>query len=122
MAFTRLAIGTADGVYVSHHLARSSSFLVFELQDGKVISETVRRRETDQCGNHKTFVELLDGCQAVICAGIGEGALKSLTAHAIQPLVLAKPCAIREALAGYLAGSLETTGELVCLCHEPTTP
>ncbi len=122
MGSTRLAIGTADGVSVCNHLARSSAFLVFELQDGKVVSQTVRDRGTDQCGNHRSFVEMLEGCQAVICGGIGEGAVRSLTASGIQPLVLAEPCGIQEALSRYLAASLHTTDERVCLCHAPTTP
>ncbi len=113
----KLAIGTADGFSVCDHLARSASFLVFEIEDGRVISETVRSRAKGACGNHQTFVELLEGCRAVICGGICQGAVDSLVAHGIEPLVLAAPSSIQEALNRYLAGALVTTSERVCLCH-----
>ncbi len=117
MHSVKLAIGTADGFSVCDHLARSTSFLIFEIEDGRVISETARNRSDGACGNHRTFVELLEGCQAVICGGIGQGAVDSLVAHGIEPLVLAAPSGIREALNRYLAGALVTTSERVCLCH-----
>ncbi len=118
---TRIAIATSDGVSVASHLARSTSFLVYELEEGRVISESVRARETDACGNHRSFTDLLEGCRAVICGGIGAGALNSLTAHGITSLVLAEPSSAADALAGYMAGTLRTTSELVCLCG-PASP
>ena len=117
MPFIRLAIATADGLSVCDHLARSASFLVLQIEDGRVISETARSRSTDTCGNHKSFVELLEGCQVVICGGIGQGAADSLAAHGIEPLVIGERSTIGEALSRYLAGTLATTRERVCLCH-----
>jgi hypothetical protein len=67
-------------------------------------------------GNHRTFTELLEGCSAVICGGIGQGAVNSLAAAGVQSIVLAAPMSIEAAAAGYLAGSLVTTEERVCLC------
>ncbi|HYW43422.1 MAG TPA: NifB/NifX family molybdenum-iron cluster-binding protein [Bryobacteraceae bacterium] len=112
----RLGIATADGLSVCDHLARSTSFLILELEDGRVASGTVRTRSTGQCGHHKTFVDLLDGCQAVVCGGIGQGAVDSLTAHGIEPLVVTGPMSIDDALKHYLAGTLPMTAERVCLC------
>jgi hypothetical protein len=63
---TRIAIATSDGVSVCDHLARS--------------------------GNHAAFVSMLNGCDAVICGGIGEGAAVSTE------------------------GRLATSDERVCLC------
>ncbi len=112
-----IAIGTEDGVTVCSHLARSSAFHVLETEDGRIVSRTVRERIVDGCGNHTSFVELLAGCHVVICGGIGEGAVRSLTANGIQPLVVVSAHLIDEALALYLAGKLATTSERVCLCH-----
>jgi predicted Fe-Mo cluster-binding NifX family protein len=117
MNATLIAIGTADGVSVCDHLARSREFVVVEIAGGAVTSREIRPRENGACGNHKSFLELAEGCQAVICGGIGQGAWDSLKAGGIQPLVLASGCGIDEAIAGYLAGTLATTGERVCLCH-----
>ncbi len=122
MSSIQLAIGTADGISVCDHLARSTSFQVFHVEDGRIAQIATRARAADGCGNHKTFVELLEGCVAVICGGIGEGAVKSLRAHGIEPLVLAEPATIEDALSAFTGGTLRTTGERVCLCHEPTTP
>jgi predicted Fe-Mo cluster-binding NifX family protein len=117
MNSTRIAIGTADGVSVCDHLARSSAFLVFEITDGVIQSRALRSRSSEKCGNHASFVEILDGCDAVICGGIGQGAWDSLVAHGIRPTVLAGPMQIEDAAAGYIAGSLTTTTDRVCLCH-----
>jgi predicted Fe-Mo cluster-binding NifX family protein len=117
MKSKRIAIGTADGVTLCDHLARSTSFLVLEIEEGSIASRTVRSRSADTCGNHKSFVEILDGCGAVLCGGIGQGAYDSLVTHGIEPLVLAGKCSVEEAAAGYLAGSLVTTPKRVCLCN-----
>ena len=69
----RIAVGTSDMQVVCDHLARSSAFVVMEIEEGKITSRTVRDRGTDACGNHKSFVELLRGCDAVLCGGIGQG-------------------------------------------------
>jgi predicted Fe-Mo cluster-binding NifX family protein len=114
---TRLAIATADGVSVADHLAHASAFIVLEIEGGAALSRTVRNRASENCGNHATFVEMLAGCSAVVCGGIGPGAWDSLTAHGVQPLVLAAATSVEDALAGYLAGTLATTKDRVCLCH-----
>jgi predicted Fe-Mo cluster-binding NifX family protein len=114
---TRIAIATTDGISVCDHLARSTAFLILEIQDGAIVSGTFRSRSTDTCGNHAGFLEMLDGANAVICGGIGQGAFDSLAAHGIEALVLDGPHSIDEAVNRFLAESLSLTGERVCLCH-----
>src|SRR5215471_9560619 len=114
MQVNRIAIATTDGVSVSDHLARSAAFVVVELASG---TRTVRVRGTEACGNHATFVEMLAGCDAVICGGIGQGAAVSLVAAGIRPLVAAQPMTIQQALQAWLAGTLVTTEDRVCLCR-----
>ena len=110
---TQVAIATADGVSVADHLARSAAFVVVDLESG---ARSVRDRGTDECGNHRSFVDLLAGCRAVICGGVGQGAVNSLTAHGIQTIVLSAPMSVEDALAGYRSGTLVTTDARVCLC------
>ena len=117
MSLSRIAIGTADGVSVCDHLARSAAFVVFEIDNGAVASRAVRNRFSDKCGNHAGFVEILSGCSAVICGGIGQGAWDSLSARGIRPLVLATGMSIEDAIAAWLVGTLATTDERVCLCN-----
>jgi predicted Fe-Mo cluster-binding NifX family protein len=114
---TRVAIATTDGISVCEHLARSTAFLILEIQDGAITSGTFRSRPNDTCGNHASFVDMLSGANAVICGGIGQGAADALNAHGIEPLVVAGAHSIDEAVNQLLAGSLTTTAERVCLCH-----
>src|SRR5580658_1830284 len=106
MTSTRIAIATTDGISVCDHLARSTAFLILEIQDGAIVSGTFRSRPTDTCGDHAGFVEMLAGANAVMGGGIGEGAADLLTAKGIEPMVLGGPQSINEAVNGFLAGSL----------------
>jgi len=81
-----------------------------------VIARSARSREADQCGNHRTFMDLAAGCSAVICGGVGQGAVTALAANGIETIVLAGKMSIEDAVAGFLAGVLVTTGDRVCLC------
>ena len=113
----KIAIGTVDGVSVCDHLARSSAFLILEIENGRIAATSVRERSRDACGNHASFVDLLAGCRAVICGGIGQGAADALSSHGIEPVVAAARYTAEEAAALYLAGKLATTSVRVCLCH-----
>jgi predicted Fe-Mo cluster-binding NifX family protein len=112
-----IAVATADGVSLCDHLAKSGAFVVFEVEDGRTVSRAVRNREQEPCGNHKSFVEMLAGCDAVICGGVGQGAFDALVAHGIKVVVAAGSYSIDDAAAQYLAGTMATNGERVCLCH-----
>ncbi|MEO8371139.1 MAG: NifB/NifX family molybdenum-iron cluster-binding protein [Candidatus Solibacter sp.] len=116
MQVKQIAIATADGVSVSDHLARSAAFVVVELASG---TRTTRVRGTEACGNHATFVEMLEGCDAVICGGIGQGAAVSLAAHGIHALVSpgAVGQSVDEALLAWQEGRLAVTDDRVCLCN-----
>ena len=117
MISTRIAIATTDGISVCDHLARSTAFLILEIQDGAIVSGTFRSRPTDTCGDHTGFVEMLAGAHVVMCGGIGAGAADLLTANGIEPMVLRGTHSIDEAVNRFLAGSLKLTGDRDCLCH-----
>jgi predicted Fe-Mo cluster-binding NifX family protein len=116
MPRTLLAIATTDGVSVCDHLARSAAVVIFEINDGAAVSTSLRSRDSGPCGNHGSFLDLLAGCDTVICGGIGQGAANALTSAGLRSIVLAGAMSIEDAAAGYLAGSLITTDEKVCLC------
>ena len=118
MQVTRIAIATADGVSVCDHLARSAAFIVVEVNSGVPGVRTARVRGTEAGGNHATFVEMLAGCDAVICGGIGQGAAVSLAAHGIRTLVSPSSVGtkIDEAVRAWIEGRLTTSDERVCLC------
>src|ERR1035438_1181765 len=74
-----------NGVSLCDHLAKSAAFVVLGVDDGRIVSRTIRNRDDGPCGNHKSFVEMLEGCDAVICGGIGQGAFDALSACGIKP-------------------------------------
>jgi predicted Fe-Mo cluster-binding NifX family protein len=114
----RIAIATADGVSVCDHLARAAAFVVLDVVEGREVARSLRTRGTGACGNHATFVEMLNGCDAVICGGIGQGAAESLAANGIAALVApsAVGTAIEGALSAWADGRLATSDERICLC------
>ena len=112
----RIAVGTSDGQVVCEHLARSSRFFVYDIDD-KFISDCQERlRGTDACGNHRSFTEILAGCSAVLCGGVGDGAVNALAAAGTKTIVLARPYGVDEAIRAFVTGTLETSDERVCLC------
>jgi len=118
MEVTRIAIATSDGVSVCDHLARAAAFVVVEVDSGVPGARETRARGTEACGNHATFVEMLAGCDAVICGGIGQGAAVSLAAHGIRALVSPASAGtpLDDALRAWIEGRLATSDERVCLC------
>lgn len=113
---TTIGIATTDGVSVCDHLARSAAVVIFQIENGVIAARSTRSRGTDACGNHGSFIDLLAGCGAVICGGIGHGAVTALAANGIESIVLAGPMSIDDAVAGYIGRTLVTTNERVCLC------
>lgn len=82
------------------------------------MARSLRTRGTEACGNHTTFVEILSGCEAVICGGIGEGAALSLAANRIEAIVspAAAGTPVDDALRAWTEGRLATSEERICLC------
>ena len=95
-----LAVATSDGTSVCDHLARSTAFHVFTVKEAAAGGPSVRERKTGECGNHRSFVEMLSGCDAVICGGIGDGAVRSLDANGIRSVVTLERPSIQEAVPG----------------------
>lgn len=108
-----LAIATTDGTTVCDHLARSTAFVIVQLETD---TRALRPRFAETCGNHSTFIQLLEGCDAIICGGIGQGAADSLSAHNITALVIAKTQTIEDTVAAYRNGTLSLTTARHCLC------
>lgn len=113
----RFAIGTTDGVMLCGHFASSAAFIVLDVEDGRIIAKSIRERGSGACGCHKSFLELLEGCQSVLCGGISQSMDDLLSSHGIEPVVSAVQHPVEEAVALYLDGKLKTTTERICICH-----
>jgi predicted Fe-Mo cluster-binding NifX family protein len=128
----KIAIASDDGVSLSSHFGRSRCFLVFDIESGKVVGPEVRTNGATafakgECSGqeahghthhgHGDLVKVLRDCEVVLCGGMGWRAAEELQAQGIQPLVVKFPGPATEAVAAYVAGTLNSTVPF-CRCHE----
>ena len=80
----RIAIPYEDGV-VCQHFGKAPQFKIFDVQPQGVVESVVIDSEAS---GHEALAEFLaaQGVQAVICGGIGQGALVSLAQSGIDVL------------------------------------
>jgi len=127
----KIGVPTNDGTMISEHFGRSAGFLVFDIEDGKIKSRELKANGMThshgqgECGHHSDgsqphshagILSALEGCDRVICAGMGQRAAQALRASGIE-IVIAAPASAEETVAAYLAGKLPAAGESFCQCH-----
>lgn len=117
----RIAVPTNDGETLSAHFGKSAGFLVFEIADGRILSREFRANEA--CGlhagghDHGAMASVLDGCDVVLCGGMGRGAADALKAAGLVVAPVAVSGAASEIVAAYLAGSIKPASESFCGCR-----
>jgi predicted Fe-Mo cluster-binding NifX family protein len=117
----RIAVPTNDGINVSEHFGRSTGFLVFEIEDGRIANREVRSNsgchthDGGSCGDHAPaagnhshagIVASIAGCDTVICAGMGGRAAEALRMGGIKPVIAACSGSAEAAVLAYLSGTL----------------
>jgi len=127
----KIAIPTDDGTSISEHFGRSAAFLIFEAENGQIKShemKTSRQRHSHAQGNcghgsaghaqlsHQGILSALDGCEVVICAGMGHKAAQALKASGIAQILFTSAGPVEEAVSAYLAGTLTPKAESFCRC------
>gem|GEM_PF-183500 len=109
----RIAIPYEDGV-VCQHFGKAPQFKIFDVQPQGIVESVVIDSEAS---GHEALAEFLatQSVQAVICGGIGQGALVSLAQSGIDvlPGVSGNPDEVIEAL---IAGTLQPEGNGGCGC------
>jgi predicted Fe-Mo cluster-binding NifX family protein len=126
----RIAIPTNDGVSISEHFGRSAAFLIFEIENGQIKNRELRTNGAKHshaqgaCDHHSAdnkphshagILAALDGCEVVICAGMGQRAAEALSASGAQ-IVIAAPVSAQDTVTAYLDGKLSTVKEGFCRC------
>ncbi len=127
----KIAVATSDGGAVSSHFGRSTGFVVFDIEDGKVIGKqdrdnTFTSHAKGQCDgsgdhhhdhshSHADVVTALSDCAVVLCGGMGLRAAEELSANGIRSLVIQGAASPEEAVDAFLSGSLKTAGSF-CRC------
>jgi predicted Fe-Mo cluster-binding NifX family protein len=129
----RVAVASADGTSISQHFGRCACFIIFEIENGKVLRKEVRSNtytahgrgdchgggHGDRPHSHAAVVEALRDCQAVLCYGMGWRAAEELSQNGIQPLIIDGRRSPEEAVGLYLQGQLTPLGQEFCAGHLP---
>lgn len=107
---------TYENGEVFQHFGHTEQFKLYEVEDGKVVSQEVR--STNGQG-HGALAGFLDGCGAkvLICGGIGGGARNALASAGIE-LYGGVTGSADEAVAAYLAGNLSYDPDAHCDHHD----
>jgi predicted Fe-Mo cluster-binding NifX family protein len=117
MAGMKIAFPTRDDQTIPGHFGHMTALIVVEVVDGK---ETSRERrdmsDMPECGDgHEErpafVVNVIKDCDVLIAGGIGAPLVQKANAVDVD-VVLTDTHSINEALAMYLAGTLENTPEL----------
>jgi predicted Fe-Mo cluster-binding NifX family protein len=126
----KIAVASEDGISISHHFGRSRSFLIFEVEDQKVVDRTVRDNtftahamgecqegvEHNHHHGHGAIVEALKDCEAVLCYGMGWRAAEELKQNGIQAFLVPAEMSPEDAVNKHLTGDLGVAGEF-CRCQ-----
>jgi predicted Fe-Mo cluster-binding NifX family protein len=129
----KIAVASSDGNQISPHFGRSAFFLVFDVEDGKIVGREVRENTftahaRGECAgegahehgmhSHASIVEALHDCNAVLCYGMGWRASEALSQGGVRPYVLGKRCSPEDAVALFVAGKLPPGSGDCCPGHE----
>ena len=127
----KIAVAALDGDNISAHFGRSPYFLIFHIEEGKIVgkelrSNTFTAHARGECHGqegqghgprgHDSIVEALSDCTAVLCYGMGGRAREALLREGIQPCVLGERCTPEDAIALYLEGKLPAADQDPCRC------
>jgi len=128
----KIAVPSDDGAVIAAHFGRSASFIVFEIEGGRIVRKELRANnpgplQHDECHgsgphghahghNHAGMGETLKDCEAILCRGMGGRAAEALEAFGIEPLMVRTDLSAQDAVEAYLAGSLLTSTQF-CRCQ-----
>ena len=128
----KIAVAISDGGAVSSHFGRSTGFVVFDIEDNKVVgrqdrTNTFTAHANGQCDGaghhhddshgHGAVVNALSDCSVVLCGGMGRRAADELSANGIRPLVIEGPLTAEDAVTAYLSGHLRAAGSFCACSH-----
>ncbi len=130
----KIAFASDDGKTISAHFGHAQCFVVVTVKDGEILGKEERKvsekpersaagHKEGACychasGGNTARLNLLDGCQAVMCLGMGPRAADYLRFAGIRPVVLAEPMPIEQAALQFASGQTrEGAVGSNCCCH-----
>jgi len=128
----KIAVASSNGSAISKHFGRSAYFIVYSIDDGKIIDRELRRNtftphmtgqnkpneHHDTPNAHSGVVGALGDCEAILCYGMGMRAAQDLRVNKIKALVLPHECTPDEAVRLYLQGGLQENTGGFCEGHK----
>lgn len=123
----KIAVITEDHKTVSQHFGRAPFYLVYSIENGKIVGKEIREKvnhshfaeqghpehEHEEHGasgeghvKHTLMAEAISDCEVLLCGGMGRGAYESMRMLGIAPVVTTVSDA-EEAVNQYLAGTLQ---------------
>ncbi len=110
----KIAVTCSNGE-VFQHFGHTPEFAVFEVEDGKIVSEKIL---SGNGTGHGALAGLLaeDGADILICGGIGGGAVNALAQAGIQ-VVGGASGSVRDVAEAFVSGTLEVRADFHCTHH-----
>jgi len=107
----KIAIASDDKKTISYHFGRALGFMIFDIQNGKAVSEEYKEnigKNSGECGscNHSAMIKNVKDCKIVISYGMGQRIYDDLINSRITPIVTEEKT-VKEALDKFLKDSLK---------------
>lgn len=130
----KIAVATNDETRIAGHVGRCNAFIVYTINDAKIIKKEVRENtfthhkqhrhhgehnhgEGHSHGHgHSRVIDALKDCEALIFTSGGRRIVEDLKSNNIKPILTDEPLAEQAALK-YALGELEAKDENICNNH-----
>jgi predicted Fe-Mo cluster-binding NifX family protein len=105
----KIAAISDDGVHISQHFGRAPYYVVFTVEEGKVVDSETRPKaghhtfapqehpklapgerhgyDAGSQAKHQSMAETIADCEVLIAGGMGWGAYESLKGYGIRPII-----------------------------------
>jgi len=121
----KIAVACDEQGGVSMHFGSCARFDVFEFQNGKMVGRESRLnvREAgngshEHGGGHAGILGALEGCEALLCGGMGGRAAMDLSGAGVKPMVVRGFANPEEAAKAFAEGGIKESGPFHRCCHE----
>lgn len=112
----KIAFSTSDEVTIEEHFGGCSKFVIYSVENGKVLKKEVLDAPEHVSGAYPKFI-MGENVKTVITGGMGPKAMNILTGNGVE-VILGASGEIEKVLEVYLKGELKSNGEACSHHHE----
>lgn len=122
----KIAVATADGSTVSQHFGQCRGFIVFTVEEGNITGRELKDVSitphnegvcSGQTQRGSGVAAMLDGCETLLCGGIGGGAAQAILQLGVKPMVLPGVPDAEEAVRMFCDGRAAKAQAGFCNCQ-----